>query len=330
VLVALAACGGQVVQAPVPPVAPNARIAASLPESSASAVAPVESVPLPRRVELKFELNGRKFPLPLVHGKVAGEPVWMLIDTGANSHVIASWVARKVGLSMRALGDVGSDHTGRAVTAYTVEHPAMTVDDWGAIPDGPMLVTDVPEPIARIGIGAFVSPQWLATAGEAVVLDLPDREMRTAPWDDAVKALDAAPGREITTGRVRLCEDAASAIKGLAFVLSSSIDGHAVDLLLDTGAHRTDLLSTTHVARLLAGRARPSKEQMYAASGLVSTSLVRAAAVKVGDFKLTTDIDLVPGVSDPVCPRDGVVAMDALASCTLLLGRKQLRGHCGP
>jgi len=45
---------------------------------------------------------------------------------------------------------------------------------------------------------------------------------------------------------------------------------------------------------------------------------------------LTTDIDLVPGVSDPVCPRDGVVSMDALASCTLLLGRKQLRGRCGP
>jgi hypothetical protein len=103
-----------------------------------------------------------------------------------------------------------------------------------------------------------------------------------------------------------------------------------VDLLLDTGAHRTDLLTTTRVGRILAGRARPSKEQMYAASGLVKTSLVRAAAVKIGDWSLTTDIDLVPGVSDPACPRDGVVSMDALSTCTLLLGRTQLRGRCGP
>ena len=305
-------------------------LAASLPESSASTTAPVEPAVGPRRVALRFELNGRKFPLPLVHGTVAGEPVWMLVDTGANSHVIASWVARKVGLSMRALGDVGSDHTGRAVTAYIVEHPAVTIDDWGPLAAGPMLVTDVPEPIARIGIGAFVSPQWLAAAGDAVVLDLPNREMRTAPWGDAVKALEGLPGREIAPNGARLCEDTASAIKGLAFVLPASIDGHGVDLLLDTGAQRTDLLTTSRAGRILTGRARPSKEQMYAASGLVTTSLVRAAAVKIGEFVLTADIDLVPGVSDPVCPRDGVVSMDALASCTLLLGRRQLRGRCGP
>ena len=328
--VAVAACGGGTAQTTPVVLAPNVGIAASLPESSASAVAPVEVPVGPRRVALRFDLNGRKFPLPLVHGTVAGEPVWMLVDTGANSHVIASWVARKVGLSMHPLGDVGSDHTGRAVTAYTVEHPGVTIDDWGPLTDGPMLVTDVPEPIARIGIGAFVSPQWLANAGDAVVLDLPNRGMRTAPWEDAVKALEAVPGREVAPNGARLCEDTASAIKGLAFVLPASIDGHGVDLLLDTGAHRTDLLTTTRVGRILAGRAGPSKEQMYAASGLVKTSLVRAAAVKIGEFVLTTDIDLVPGVSDPVCPRDGVVSMDALASCTLLLGRKQLRGRCGP
>jgi predicted aspartyl protease len=329
-VVALAGCGGASAQASAPTALPSASLAASLPESSAAAVASVEVPVGPRRVALRFELNGRAFPLPLVHGTVAGEPIWMLVDTGANSHVIASWVARKAGMSMHALGDVGSDHTGRAVSAYTVEHPAMTIDGWGPLAGGPMLVTDVPEPIARIGIGAFVSPQWLASAGDAVVLDLVNREMRTAPWEDAVRALEQAPGHDVAPAGARLCEDTASAIKGLAFVLPASIDGHGVDLLLDTGAHRTDLLTTSKAGKVLAGRARPSREQMYAASGLVKTSLVRAAAVKIGDWTLTTDIDLVPGVADPVCPRDGVVSMDALASCTLLLGRKQLRGRCGP
>jgi predicted aspartyl protease len=284
----------------------------------------------PRRVALRYELNGRKFPLPLVHGTIAGQPVWMLVDTGANSHVIASWVARKAGLAMRPLGDVGSDHTGRAVSAYSVEHPGVSIDDWGGLPDGPMLVTDVPEPIERIGIGAFISPQWLGGIGDAVVLDLANREMRTAPWDDAAKALDSLPGEEIAPRGVRLCRDDASAIKGLAFVLRASVDGHGVDLLLDTGAHRTDLLSTSQAARVLAARATPNREQMYAASGLVKTNLVRAAEVRIGDWSLTSDIDLVPGVADPLCPRDGVVSMDALQSCTLLLGRDRARGRCGP
>jgi predicted aspartyl protease len=325
---ALAGCGGARDQAPSAHVSTGPLVAATVPGSPAAIAPEVQAGA--RRVALKFDLNGRKFPLPLVHGIIAGLPVWMLIDTGANSHVIASWVARKAGLSMRPLGDVGSDHTGRAVSAYTVEHPGVSIDDWGVLADGPMLVTDVPEPIERIGIGAFISPQWLAAAGDALVLDLANREMRTAPWDEASQALDARPGQEIAPRGVRLCRDDASAIKGLAFVLRASVDGHGVDLLLDTGAHRTDLLSTSQAARPLSARATPNREQMYAASGLVKTSLVHAADVRIGDWSLTSDVDLVPGVADPVCPRDGVVSMDALQSCTLLLGRDRVRGRCGP
>jgi hypothetical protein len=282
----------------------------------------------PRRAALRYELNGRTFPLPLVHGTVEGEPVWMLVDTGANSHVIASWVARKAGLPMRRLGEVGIDHAGHPVTEYSVERPRFVIDDWGPIAAPAMLVTDVAEPFARIGIGAFVSPQWLADEDGAVVLDLPAGEMRIARWDEASRALDLHAGLEIAASGARLCEDSASAIKGLAFVVPAMIDGHAVDLLLDTGAHRTDLLSTSKAGRALAGRAKPSREQMYAISGLVRTSIVRGAQVRIGDWSMTTDIDLVPGAADPMCPHDGVVAMDALESCTLLLAHKKIRARC--
>ena len=162
-----------------------------------------------------------------------------------------------------------------------------------------MLVTDrAGQPIEHIGIGAFVSPQWLAAEGDGVVLDLAAREMHTAPWDEATRSLDERGGLEIAPTGARLCRDESSAIRGLAFVLPGSVDGHAVQLLLDTGAPRTDLLTSSHPAKLLQGRAKPSREQMYAASGLVRTSLVRAAEVKIGQWSLTTDVDLVPGVAD--------------------------------
>jgi predicted aspartyl protease len=256
-------------------------------------------------------------------------PVWMLVDTGANSHVIARWVAQRLALPMRALGDIGSDHTGRAVAAYVVDHPQFSIDDWGSLPDKPMLVTDVPEPIARIGIGAFVSPQWLAQRGEGLVLDVAKKDMHTAPWDDAVAELDARGGSAIGGSAAHLCQDDASTIHGLAFVLPASVDGKPVDLLLDTGAHRTDLLSSSKAAKLLMGRSAPSREQMFAASGLVKTRIVRAVDVKVGDWAATTDIDLVPGAADAVCPRDGVVSMDVLQSCTLVLGATGVLGRCG-
>jgi predicted aspartyl protease len=329
--VALVACGGGTQQAVLSPASQPGPTAAVQFATPSTDPAPSSAAPEPRtqrKTMLRFELRGREFPLPVVHGTIAGEPVWMLVDTGANSHVIARWVARKVGMPLRPLGDVGTDHTGRSVTTYSVEHPRVAIDDWGPLTDGPMLVTDVPEAIERLGIGAFVSPQWLGAEDEAVVLDLRGREMHTSAFDEATRALEGH-GRSLTVAPARLCEDMGSAIKGLAFVVQASVDGHAVELLLDTGAHRTDLLTTSRTGHKLEPRSLPSKEQMYAASGLVRTRVVKAAQVRVGEHSMVADIDLVPGVADPVCPRDGVVSMDVLKSCVLVLGRKQVSGRCG-
>jgi predicted aspartyl protease len=282
-----------------------------------------------RSVALHFELNGREFPLPIVRGTVGGEPVWMLIDTGANSHVVASWVARKVGMPLRSLGEVGSDHAGRAVNAYAAVHPNVSIDGWGSLGDAPILVTDVPDPIAGIGIGAFISPQALVRDGEGVVLDLAAREMHMARWDEGLRQVESRGGVQLAPEGARMCKDEAGLIRGLAFVLPATIEGHRVSLLLDTGAHRTDLLTTSKAGTALAARSTTSKEQMYAASGLVRTRVVHGAHVKVGAWSVTSDIDLVPGVADRPCPRDGAVSMDALGACTLLLGKKGMVGRCG-
>jgi predicted aspartyl protease len=335
VLFALVACGGTAAKpspksarakgAPVETFQSRTSSFAAPPTAASST--PSAPASPPRLAQLKFELRGRYFPLPLVHGTIGGVPVWMLVDTGANSHVIASWIAKKAGLALKPLGDVGTDHAGRAVTTYSVEHPNIAIDEWGKLADGPMLVTDIPEPIEKLGIGAFVSPQWLGSEADGVVLDFVSKEIRSSPFDDAVKSIEAR-GKPLAPKGGRICEDTGSAIKGLAFVLPAVVEGSTVDLLVDTGAHRTDLLTTAKVGRKLAPRSVPNREQMYAASGLVQTRRVKGAQIKVGDWAITTDIDLVPGIADPICPRDGVVSMDVLKSCVLVLGRKQMVGRC--
>jgi predicted aspartyl protease len=320
----LAACVGPATRAAPTPVVTRASLAASVPARA------TPSLRRERSVALQFELDGREFPLPLVHGTVGGEPIWMLVDTGANSHVLAGWVARKIGMPLRSLGPIGSDHAGRAVSAYAGLHPSLAIDGWGVVDDAPILVTDVPEPIEALGIGAFISPQALSRQGEGVVLDFTRHEMHTAPWEQAARALEARGGLPLAPEGARLCVDDTSLIRGLAFVVPARVEGLRVALLLDTGAHRTDLLTTSRAGASLAGRGVPSKEQMYAASGLVKTRVVHAARVKLGAWAITTDIDLVPGAADRACPRDGAVSMDVLASCTLLLGEKGLLGRCAP
>ena len=70
-------------------------------------------------------------------GKLAltprAEPVWMLVDTGTNPHVIAGWVARRLHLALRPISESVSDHAGRAIKVYGVLNARASIDGWGAI-----------------------------------------------------------------------------------------------------------------------------------------------------------------------------------------------------
>jgi hypothetical protein len=267
--------------------------------------------------------------LPLVRGTVAGTATWMLVDTGANSHVVAGWLARQVGLPLKKLGDLGSDHAGRTIATFRVDHPQMAIDDWGPLADAPMLATEVPPLIEELGIGAFVSPQRLVEQDDgSIVLDFVEGEMHLAPYEHAMHRLGKR-GSSLAPNGGRVCEDDATPIRGLAFVIPAAIEGHKVDLLLDTGAQRSDLLATSPAGKALEKRSASNREQLYAASGRMTSRTVKAATITVGDFEVKSDVDLIPGASDPFCPRDGVVSMDVLRACILVLGKHGMAGRCG-
>ncbi len=252
----------------------------------------------------------------------------MLVDTGANSHVIAGWLARKVGLALERLGDVGTDHVGHSIPTYRVEQPAVAIEGWGPLPEGPMLVTDVPDAIARLGIGAFISPQGLGE-GAAVVLDFPGREMRLASYAETEGSLTAdGQGAALSPNGGVACVDTESPIQGMAYVIPATVEGQAATLLVDTGAQRTDLLVSSQAGRSLFPRSVANREQMFAASGRVRTRTLKGAHVTVGAWAVRADVDLMPGASDPFCPRDGVVSMDVLSSCVLVLGPGRMMGQC--
>jgi hypothetical protein len=280
-----------------------------------------------RRAKLLYEIRGRSFPLPLVTGTIAGKPVLMLIDTGANSHVIAGWLARKLGLDMKKLGDVGTDHVGKTIATFRIEKPELAIDGWGALARVPVLATDVPEVIEKLGIGAFISPQRLIEEGDAVLLDLAEGELRPAWWDEAHYELSAG-GVPLVLAEARACEETEGPIKGLAFVVPATVETQRVSLLVDTGAQHSDVFTTSIAGQRLSAQSTVNKEPMYTASGRISARKLTSARVTAGSFSVSTDVDLIGGGADASCPRDGVLAMDVLRSCALLLGRSRIYGRC--
>ncbi|MBX3214496.1 MAG: retroviral-like aspartic protease family protein [Labilithrix sp.] len=320
-----AACGGAGRAAPsgAPPTAKGgkARLATATPAADRT---------LTRRAPLRYDIRGRPFPLPVVSGTIAGHPVLMLVDTGANSHVVAGWLARRLSLPMKKLGDIGTDHVGRAIATYRIDKLEMSIDEWGPLSATTVLATEVPDVIEKLGIGAFISPQRLDEEGDAVVLDLAKGEVRAAWWDDALEELSAGGALLAHPGQARACEENDGPVRGLAFVVPATIDSQKVQLLVDTGAQHSDVFTTSAAGQRLASRSAPNKEAMYTASGKISARKLTGARVATGELVVTADVDLIQGAADSSCPRDGVLAMDVLRSCALLFGRAKLHGRCVP
>jgi hypothetical protein len=187
----------------------------------------------------------------------------------------------------------------------------------------------VPEVIEKLGIGAFISPQRLVEEGDSVLLDLAKGELRPAYWDEAHYELSAT-GVPLIVGEARACEENEGPIKGLAYVLSATVESQKVELLVDTGAQHSDVFTTSTAGQRLVSQSTVNKEPMYTASGKISARKLKGARVAAGSFSVTTDVDLIGGSGDSSCPRDGVLAMDVLRSCTLLLGRSRVYGRCAP
>jgi hypothetical protein len=252
----------------------------------------------------------------------------MLVDTGANSHVIAAWLARKIGLPMKKLGDIGTDHVGKSIATYRIDKLDMSIDGWGKLATTTALATEVPDVIEKLGIGAFISPQRLDEEGDAVMLDLRKGEIRSAWWDEAHAALGASGVALVHAEQGKACEENDGPVKGLAFVVPSVVDSQRVELLIDTGAQHSDVFTSSPAGQKLVGQSASTKEPMYTASGRVSARKLRGARVSAGSVSVTTDVDLIEGIADGSCPRDGVLAMDVLRSCSLLFGRSKIYGRC--
>jgi len=312
-----AACGGS----PAPKKAPPAEVAivhAAPPPKKIPVLAPLPD----RHAKLSFKL-GELVPVPLVHGTISGEPTWMLLDTGAGTHFMSDWMARKANVKQKKTRTEVADHARVTLNVTLADRSLVTIEQWGRLVPGELLVVDGDEDgiAAKAGIGVVLSPQELEE-DRAVILELDRGEIRTGSEVDAVRAL-AARKVAFDADDIEYCHG--------VFSIAAKVEGEAVRLTVDTGSADTDLFSLTKPGRALTPRSVPTKFKSETASGPIVTRTYKNARISVGGLNLRKDITLIAGAPEVDCPVDGVVGIDILRSCVLVFGstKGKLRMACG-
>ncbi len=273
--------------------------------ASVAETAPVvQIVPLATQIGFADSLGH----LPLIRTTIAGKSHWFLIDSGASTHILAGWFARDLGLVSLDTGKrSGVDHTGKPIALRYTGGVAASVGGLGDVVPESWPVVDLPDTFEQIGIAGFISPQRLASERSDIVFDFPKREMRVEPHV-----------AQATSVRTAACEG--------SVVLHANINGHATRLLVDTGASRTDLLTSSPVAAILPSRGRA--QAFITATGPLSVLGTQSAQLTFGRFSTTADVATVVGRDDASCPRDGALAMDVLRNCRVTFSSRDVHLAC--
>jgi hypothetical protein len=276
-----------------------------------------------RTIPLQYdaELAAIGFPNPLLRLTVHGLSAWFIVDTGAGVHTFAAWFADAAGLAMGKAHGTVAGSTGVEQRVRAVKKLKARLNDGRILEIDEGVVANLPPVFEEHKIGGLLSPQLLA-GHDAVVLDLTSPSMAFQPFASAVTRV-----RDLSA-TVRICHNASSPFRNRLYAVPSSAEGIPVTLLVDTGATHTVTAPGNRLAAAVADRGVDGA-RTQGVGGAVTTSR-RVPNVTVTAPGMMATVDLVIGTAPGNCGPDGLLGMDALRRCIMVLGESSFGWSCTP
>lgn len=256
------------------------------------------------RVPIRFDAADRTTHAPLVVGSVGGVETLLVLDTGADVHILTKELVDRLGLDVED-GEEGIDHSGATMPSWSVADARLE------LVDAELTLRDVvsipaPAPFASGGIGGGLSPQHLHPTAVTVV-DLAVGELLLVEGDDdEVEAWLVERTPSLTT--LSLERDATFT----TVVVPAAVRPFAeIPMLLNTGGKRTEF-SSAAVPGLGDGRAKRlgggvSGADVVGASAGAQTLVVAGHEVPIAELAVRESMP------DP----QGMVGMDVLRGTVL-------------
>ncbi len=280
----------------------------------------------PRIVSIHYDqsLVAVGFPSPVLRVTIGHRSALFLIDTGAGVHTFASWFVDAAGLRAQEVNGSTTDSTGRVVPIRVVRAIKGDLDDGEPIEFSEAAVANFPPLFEQHGLGGLLSPQLLANATELAELDLRTPELRIEPFNAPASSLGRP--RLDTVDGANVCVNRDSVFVNRLYSIPVLLSGVPASLLVDSGATRTIVRPNSPAGRAIATRAIAGSGIQGVGGEAEPTRVAPDTQIKVAGTNRTIDLTVAAGSSN--CGADGLLGMDALRGCTLVLGTKTLAMEC--
>lgn len=251
--------------------------------------------------------DGQPLSVPRVEVALRGHPARVMLDTGASQHFVLAAAAWAYDIRSEAFDALATDAHGTRFQVRLAEPGSMLIRG-GAPPYAPPFIFLLDnDALLANGIVGGVSPQLLAPAGDAAVLDFLQGQLTVARR--------AALPRAATTGRV--CRAGPDPRDGWRYVVPVRLGGRSAMLLVDTGAESTTLYDRSPLAAWLLHGRRTETVRVAGAASVVEMRLVDGVPVELGGASGEARVTIGPGHGQ--CGEDGLLGFDVLRRCRLAM-----------
>jgi hypothetical protein len=256
---------------------------------------------------------------PRVRGTMGGQPVRMVIDTGAQVSAVSHPVAARVGVALSELRSPGVDPAGRPVKLWRIAAPGFAVEGLGRLDERPAAAIVFPAVLAPLGLEVVLSPQGLvAGSARALVVDLPRGQLLHTTW---ARALDRYGSRgRVLSPEQPVCRHGDAELRAGTLVVQGVVAGQPTSLEVDTGSAGLVLLASSPAGQALAARGGGAAVQVGGAGGRSPAVAYSQVPVRIGEIGGAIPAVVTPGRRRQVCGWDGRIGMDILRHCTIAVG----------
>lgn len=294
--------------------------------ATASSYAPTGTASLP--IFYDRALTEQGFSNPLVKARIAGHEGIFIVDTGASANVLAKWYVEAAGIPSVSTDSSAIDLSGKAATERVAHGVQGHWSDGQRFSLNEAVVIAFPPYFKSLHLAGAVSPQLLAPAGMAAVLDLRTPSLHFMPFARALTDLRRSRAAMAPPDLSQPCRNANTKLVNRVYLAPVTSTGITELMQIDTGATGTTFSERSRIAKAIESRSQVDQHLSEGVGGAVRERIIRGVRLLRGGRTVVVNPSI--GKISPPCQATGNLGIDALRNCTLILGDREMALSCAP
>jgi hypothetical protein len=268
-------------------------------------------------------LVAKGFPSPLVKARIAGQDALFIVDSGASVNVLADWYAKVAKIPTTTATGAATGSGGKTTAVQMVHGLRGQWSDGQRLNLKEAIIVAFPPIFETLHLAGLVSPQLLAPKGTAAVLDLKIPSLEFKPFARAMSDLHLSQAIKVPQ---QVCRNLDSQFLNRLYLAPVTAAGVTDLLQIDTGATKTIVSADSKIAHAIETNSELGPRSEGLGGEVNGQRMVRNVQLLRG----AKTVALNPSIGEvsASCDAKGLLGMDALRNCLLILGKDEMAFTC--